>query len=683
MTFKIKIKKKTHTIFGGRGTCIALLCLLMWTSVVNGQQRPQSFWEDLRLEFKVGVNNFHGDFDRLNGTSGDNGGIPFPVEGYHLGISGSKPLNVFESFQYKLKGNFGLDFIAHKSESISTGVPVNTGLLAVVPVNIINNSFGVNAGVSFEYKFNDRFSIEPSLGLGLRFHNPQTDGFVSSINTNSGSIDLSLPGQDLRDPPFDLENFPATRTQTDDEITTPITEGRIGVKFSQQFLGNYRWFLEYSFLQFFDDMFDNTSEASTRDGGAEDDDSMSLLSMGLSFPVLKEQRRSEIVTQRRVQVNPQKARKVSQIQNVANLITTDEDLRKLQEIMSDKILLYDTPGVRFNELAAKTENRQVPLANTSYTTEMVFLPSSSYIMGLNAVDELNIQVQGKKRISINSFLIDKYEVTNQQYRIFLTAMGAIDPPASGIGGDIDTTIANLDLSNSSMSFQELLEKAELDDYALHRPRPKLEGPEDLLPDSTKWQQLGLEDVVDWGSYFRSEFYANYPVVCVNWYQAKLFAAWADKRLPTESEWEYAARSGVSGRIFPWDGLDVQTNTGKYRANFKQGRGIYQADGYAIMAPVESFVPNDFGLYNMAGNVSEWVLDSYNPTYAVLQNVGTSNFVTPFYVNDQEPRKVHRGGSWQSTEFFIGVGVRNFENKTNGTTFIGFRTAKTDNSRTFD
>ena len=196
-----------------------------------------------------------------------------------------------------------------------------------------------------------------------------------------------------------------------------------------------------------------------------------------------------------------------------------------------------------------------------------------------------------------------------------------------------------------------------------------------MPNREAWVDLGLNDVIPWKTYFYDQFYDNYPVVCVNWYQAKLYAAWSGKRLPTESEWEFAARSGISGRVYPWDGLEVQTKTGKYRANFKQDRGVYQADGYAIMAPVESFVPNDFGLYNMAGNVSEWVLDSYNPSYVVLQNVGTSNFVSPSYTNDQEPRKIHRGGSWQSTKFFIGVGVRNFQDKNLGTPFVGFRCAK--------
>jgi len=666
LIFYIKSQQK-------KGFYGALAALLFITSIAQGQLRPKSFWDDVDLEASVGVNNFHGDFDRLNGTSGDKGGVPFPIEGFHVNIGATKDLNVLSDPKYQLKATFNLEYTFNRSESISTGVPVDVSRLAVVPVNMINKTFGTIGGVSFEYRLNDRFSIEPFLGLSIRLHNPQTDGFVSSINTADGSVDLTVPGGDLGDPPFDLEDFPATRLPTDDEITNGVAAGSFGFKLSRQFIGNYRWFIKYTFLQFFDDMIDNTSEASTRAGGPDDNDSMTLLSVGLSYPLLKDKRRSEEVTPD-VRLDPARIEKIERIQNMVNLITTDEDLRQLRELMSDKILLYDTPGVRFNELASKTESQMVELNETGFKTEMVSIPSGSYIMGLNAVDELNIQPQGKKRITINPFMIDKFEVTNREYRIFLTAIGALEVPQAG-SENADPAITDLDYANSQMSMEELISEAKLDDYTLHVPRPTLDTVEDLLPDSTKWREMGLEDVVPWNTYFKSEFYADYPVVCVNWYEAKLYAAWAGKRLPTESEWEFAARSGISGRIFPWDGLEVQTNTGKYKANFKQGRGIYQADGFAITAPVSSFVPNDFELYNMAGNVSEWVLDSYNPSYVVLQNVGTANFVTPSYTNVEEPRKVHRGGSWQSTEFFIGVGVRNFQVKTEGTPFIGFRTAK--------
>jgi sulfatase modifying factor 1 len=654
---------------------ILLIITMFMASEANAQSRPDTFWDDVNLNIGLGINNFHGDFDRLNGTTGDLQGLFFPVEGMNAALSISKPLPFIENPKYDLKLHAGADIVTYRSKSVGTQFLPTTA--NYTPVNLINRAYGANFGLSFEYRFNDKFSVEPIIEGAYRLHNPQTDGLMN------GSAQILSPSAVVgagSTPPFDLADIPETRILPDeaDAVSSGILSVMGGLRLNKQFLGHYKWFLQYSFMYFLDDYFDNTSKAAATGKGEDQNDSMTMLKVGVSYPILKEKRSTEEVTQKRVRLDRDRIAKIERIQNIANLVTTDEDLRELQRIMSDKILLYDTPGVRFNELAAEAEDRQVRLADSDIMTEMVEVPGGSYIMGLTAVDELNIQVQGRKRITINPFRVDKYEVTNEQYRAFLIAMGAISEPSGNISL-IDTTASSRNYG-SAVEWNELLTRAGLENYREHTPAPELNGPEDLLPDSTQWMKMGLDDVIPWGTYFYNDYYNNFPVVCVNWYQAKLFAAWAGKRLPTESEWEYVARSGISGRVYPWDGLEVQTKTGKYRANFKQDRGVYQADGYAIQAPVESFVPNDFGLYNIAGNVSEWVLDSYNPSYVVLQNVGTSNFVSPSYVNINEPRKIHRGGSWQSTKFFIGVGVRNFQVKTQGTPFIGFRCAQSVSRR---
>lgn len=653
--------------------CLLLLVVtgMEWTFA---QSRPETFWDDVEVNVGVGVNNFHGDFNPVGDGTIDYEGFFLPVEGMNAQLGLSKPFGILQNPKMKLLGHFNLNYVSYRSRTLNDPNLISS---SVLPVNIINHSYGGDVGLSYQLFLNDRWSVEPIVKFGYRLHNPKTDALADAgMQILSGSQLGGIGGADQS--PYELSAIDETRGPGEENaVGSGLMGASGGIRISKTFLGHYRWFAEYSYLYFLDDYFDNTSELASSAGGRgpENNDSFTLFTVGVNYPIYKEKRSTEEVTQKRVRIDREKIAKIERIQNIANLVTTDEDLRELQRIMSDKILLYDTPGVRFNELAAEAEEQQVQLGDSDLMTEMIELPGGSYIMGLTAVDELNIQVQGRKRITINPFMIDKYEVTNQQYRTFLIAMGAINPPVQSSLTSLDTLTSSNQNYGSPIEWNDLMVRANLDDLREHVGAPPLNGPADLLPDSTQWKKMGLDDVVPWNTYFRDTFYNNYPVVCVNWYQAKLFAAWSNKRLLTESEWEFAARSGISGRVYPWDGLDVQTKTGKYRANFKQDRGVYQADGYAIMAPVESFVPNDFGIYNMAGNVAEWVLDSYNPSYVVLQNVGTSNFVSPSYTNSSEPRKIHRGGSWQSTKFFIGVGVRNFQDKKMGTPFVGFRCAK--------
>lgn len=644
-----------------------LAAALFFTQMSQAQLvAPQTrFSDNVNISFGFGTSSFHGDFDsefmQINGET-DSKGFPFPVDGFNLNVRATKPLPFIQNPNFRINALVGLDLVHFKS--VSASVPLANGI-PVTPTNIINTGFGPSIGLTFEYLVSNTFSIEPFIHASFMFNDPKTDGFLR--NGNAGLTVLNPNGGSA---PFSLDDDAIQTRAPDESISTVIPSVTFGVRFSNTFIGNFRWFAEYKYQQFLDDFFDNTSSGRPDGKGEDDNDAFTHLTVGLQFPLAKGKRSTLETDKKRIRIDRKKIAKIERIQNIANLITTDEDLQELQRILSDKILLYDTPGIRFNELASKVMERRIPLADSEILSEMLQVPGGSYIIGLTAVDELGIQVQGRKRITINPFLVDKYEVTNQQYRSFLYAMNALPRPVPLNPSDPQGINYG-----SQIEWQELLERAGLSDYANHVNPPELNGPEDLMPADTQWTKYGLDDIIPWETYFYDPYYNDYPIVCVNYYQAKLFAAWSGKRLLTESEWEFSARSSVSGRVFPWDGLDVQTKTGKFRANFKQGRGVYDEDGYAIMGPVNAYLPNDFGLYNTAGNVSEWVLDSWNPSYVVLQNVGTSNFVSPSYTNDQEPRKIHRGGSWQSTKFYIGVGVRNFQDKNTGTPFVGFRCAK--------
>jgi len=247
---------------------------------------------------------------------------------------------------------------------------------------------------------------------------------------------------------------------------------------------------------------------------------------------------------------------------------------------------------------------------------MVRLPDGTFIMGLTDQDELNRQSAGRKQVTVSSFYMDRFEVTNAEYREFV----------------------------NSLSGQEAQER---------------------LPDSNAWSQESRQ--MDWESYFRGSRNSDRPVVAVTWSDARAFCEWEGKRLPTEAEWEYAARAGRVGGVYPWSGLSTQDAQGRYLANFNP-QGGQSDDGHSFTAPVGSYPPNRWGLHDMAGNVAEWVLDAYTPTYRPLS--GTS----PVYRDPEAEAHVVRGGSWDARAFEIGVGYRQSQPDDEASTRIGFRCA---------
>lgn len=252
--------------------------------------------------------------------------------------------------------------------------------------------------------------------------------------------------------------------------------------------------------------------------------------------------------------------------------------------------------------------------DTSRYEGAVLVPSGTFIMGNTGPDPLSLQNAGRKRVTVSPVYVDQHEVSNAEYRNYLRRLS---------------------------------------------PSERKER----LPDSTAWNQARTQ--TSWETYFRSDYYADYPVVAVTWNEARAYCEAQGKRLPTEAEWEYAARGGYIGRIYPWEGLSTRDQNGDYRANYNPPQG-YSADGYAFTAPVESFPQNGWGLHNMVGNVAEWTQDAYTPSYDNLSDFN------PRRRDEDEPRRVVRGGAWNSRTAFIGVGMRDTQPKGEASVDTGFR-----------
>jgi formylglycine-generating enzyme len=193
------------------------------------------------------------------------------------------------------------------------------------------------------------------------------------------------------------------------------------------------------------------------------------------------------------------------------------------------------------------------------------------------------------------------------------------------------------------------------------------------------------------SYFWHPAFDNYPVVGVNWKQANAFCIWRtqlmrdylskkgdvpfqDYRLPTEAEWEYAARGGLMLSMYPWGGPYTRNNTGCFIANFKPLRGNYGDDGANETVEVARFSPNEWGLYDMAGNVAEWTSNAFDESAYSFTHDLNPDYVYNALSTDPPAlkRKVIRGGSWKDIGFYLQVGTRTYEYQDTAKSYIGFR-----------
>lgn len=300
---------------------------------------------------------------------------------------------------------------------------------------------------------------------------------------------------------------------------------------------------------------------------------------------------------------------------------------------------------------------------------MVVIPPGSFHMGQNDQDVNYSQVAHNKQITISAFYMDDTEISNNEYRQFIEANTGDNPD----GAFQDSVLNFLDLYYSY--------KVTPQDYT-----------QLIYPDTLVWTRdfsfAYNEPLVE--NYFWHPAFDQYPVVGVNWYGAQAFCYWrtmlynnyrAQKempplprfRLPTEAEWEYASRGGFEHKIYPWEGPYIRNSKGCFLANFKPGRGDYIADNFEYTCPIKSYWPNDYGLYNMPGNVAEWCEDDFEETGYVYAHDLNPVYRDPKKLNR---RRVIRGGSWKDIAYYLSCGTRTYEYADTTKSFIGFRSVVT-------
>ncbi|GAA4831634.1 hypothetical protein GCM10023331_16110 [Algivirga pacifica] len=299
---------------------------------------------------------------------------------------------------------------------------------------------------------------------------------------------------------------------------------------------------------------------------------------------------------------------------------------------------------------------------------MVEVPSGTFHLGQADEDPTYSKINMNRQVTISSFYMDDTEITNNEYRQFWLAVGELNQQrgANPPTGD-DKYVIGVD-GNKELAIPDFMSQ------------------EELRPDSTVWTKDFANHMGDpmQEHYFSHPSFGSYPVVGVSRNAALEFCKWRTYHmnsyrmqngdaempkfaLPSEAQWEYAARGGLRGAKYPWGMPYIRNGKGCALANFKPGRGNYYDDGYSYTSPVGEFYPNGYGLYDMAGNVSEWCLDAFNPAaYPIVWDLN------PIFLNPSERKKVVRGGSWKDISFYTETGTRTYEFEDRARAYIGFR-----------
>jgi len=360
---------------------------------------------------------------------------------------------------------------------------------------------------------------------------------------------------------------------------------------------------------------------------------------------------------------------------------------------------------------------------------MVYVPSGTLVIGQSDQDNFNTNIQKAKTISISGFYMDDTEITNNEYRQFVEyvkdelahrTLGHFIESEDGTGEeeiDWEQEIDWEDETLKELNFQgadAFKGKTEVDTRKLiyeweWKDWQKAANTRDIKRSSIiKKEKIAIyPDTLSWirdfaysynepmtRNYYSHPAFDDYPVVGITWKQARAFCFWRTQlwdnfkgedepnseefRLPTEHEWEWAARGGKELAPFPWGGYYLRNAKGCLLANFKPGRGNYPEDGGQYTVKADAYFPNEYGLYNMSGNVAEWTSTSFHDNaYSFIHDMNPD---IKYDAQAEDPnsfkRKVVRGGSWKDIGYYLQTGTRNWEFQDTSKSYLGFRTVLT-------
>jgi formylglycine-generating enzyme len=297
------------------------------------------------------------------------------------------------------------------------------------------------------------------------------------------------------------------------------------------------------------------------------------------------------------------------------------------------------------DMSRRASAQRQRAANGS-TDGMIRLDGGAFLMGTDTDEGFPADGEGPvRKVTLDDFYIDQFPVTNESFAEFVRA-AAYQTEAQRFGW--------------SFVFQDHLAEEQ-----------RVRSAADTVVGAEWWYKV---HGADWqhpeGPDSSINDRMNYPVVHVSWNDAEAFAAWAGKRLPTEAEWEFAARAGLEQKLYPWG--DDLTPGGKHLCNIWQGEFPARnraEDGYSGLAPVDAFPPNAFDLYTITGNAWEWCSDWFHPTFHVLAT--RTNPVGP----PQGHSKVIKGGSYLCHRSYCNryrVAARSSNTPDSSTTNMSFR-----------
>jgi formylglycine-generating enzyme len=323
-------------------------------------------------------------------------------------------------------------------------------------------------------------------------------------------------------------------------------------------------------------------------------------------------------------------------------------------------------------ITQKANNNAYPINVDSSHAGMVWIPAGVFMMGADNKQGRRDEYP-KHSVKLNGFYMDVTEVTNQQFEAFVKATNYITTAEK----DVDWEVLKKQLApGTEKPDAEMLKAASLV----------------FVPTENA---VNLQDYSQWwrwthGANWRhpkgpdSDIVGkeNFPVVHISWDDAQAYCKWAGKRLPTEAEWEFAARGELKNNVYTWGNQSI--DSGKIKCNYWQGNfpsANQNTDGFYNAATVKSFAPNGYGLYDMAGNVWEWCADLYNHNYyeSFKKNTTAINPLGPKKSYDPDeplvPKRVMRGGSFLCNESYCSgyrVAARMKSSADSGMEHLGFR-----------